>query len=471
MKLLLVFPDKIEVTYNLVSGLKQSGHEVVYLVGTGKKEDKFPGIIFHDHWDAWVGVPPKELTEAKFDPPGEELIKKLADVESIIITMMNKHFEKMGVDERKLVYYNLLGYWHGVLNKYKPEAIVFSSVPHPGYSYLIFELARMLNIKTLILQHITDLDRLVWYNDFWQGSRVLQEELIKNRGKNFALNDLDRDLQAYLEYYANDDHDATPEYFREVLKKHNFKRQVILKIRLGLKSIADFTFAKRVFSYFKKLFFNNIRKDYRRYYNPSPDFSKKFIYVPLHYQPECNTSPQGGVFVSQIFLVKTLSAALPKDWIIYVKEHPGQWLALGLNYNGYRFPGYYRQLVEINNVQLIPIETNSFSLINQSQAVATVTGSVGWEAILRHKPALIFGSAWYNDYPGIFKIDGVLSCRSALKKIESGYSQDNQSVINYLKCLELSSIKGPLDKLAEPGSAKEIIKIINQELKKVINGT
>jgi len=473
MRIFLIWPDTSQEAIDLVSGLKKSGHEIIYWAGTKKNEGKFPGIILHDHYDAWEGIPPKELAGIVFDPPGKELIEKMSSVESIILTMMNKHFKGMSVDERKNLYYGLLGYWRGVLNKFKPEAIVFSSVPHPTYSYLVFELARLLKIKTLMMQPISDIGRIVWYNDFWQGSSVLQTVLAANKDKKFVLEDLSEDLQLYFKVYTDESNDPTPSYFKKALEKNNLRNRIILKIRLTAKSMKDLTIFKKVFLYFKKLLTDNARKEYGRL-AVQPDLFRKFIYVPLHYQPECNTSPQGGPFVNQILMIKILSASLPNDWRIYVKEHPAQWMAFGLNYTDYRYRGYYRQIAKIKNVQLIPIETNSFLLINHSQAIASVTGTVGWEAILRQKPALIFGYAWYNDYSSIFKVNSAETCRTAINEIEKGYRPDRQSVINYLKCLELASFRNPVDeriknnlKFTKQERLNNILEMINRELKKL----
>ncbi|KKS34896.1 MAG: capsular polysaccharide biosynthesis protein [Parcubacteria group bacterium GW2011_GWC2_42_12] len=474
MRIFLVWVEEINECADLISGLKQSGHEIVYWLSTKKNQGKLPGTIVHDHYDAWLGISPPELATEEFDPPSEELIKKLFSVESIIMTMMNKHFEGMCVDERKNYYYNLLGYWYGVLNKFKPEAIIFPAPPHPTFLYLIFELARLLKIKTLIFEHIIDIGRMLWYNNIWQGNQTLLGELAANRDKKFTVKDLSEDLQLYLKHYADENKDATPEYLKDDLKKNNFKNKIILLIRLALKSVKDFTILKKVFLYLKKLLINNIQKEYRRFCTLQPDFSKKFIYVPLHLQPEMTTSPMGGVFASQILMIKILAAALPAGWKIYVKEHPVQWMFFGLNYNDYRYPGYYQQIAQIKNVKLVPIKTNSFSLIKQAQAVATVTGTAGWEAILRGKPALVFGHAWYNDCAGVFKVDSVESCRSALEKIANGYRLDDQAVMNYLKCFELASIRGLVDKwtginvkLTKREGLTNILSVINNELKKI----
>lgn len=471
MRIFLIWPDTSQEAIDLVSGLKKSGHEIIYWASTRKNEGKFPGVILHDHYDAWEGIPPKELADVVFDPPSEDLIEKMSSVESIILTMMNKHFEGKSVDERKNLYYSLLGYWYGILNKFKPEAIVFSSVPHPTYSYLVFELARLLKIKTLMMQPISDIGRIVWYHNFWQGSPALQEALVANKDKKFILDDLSEDLKLYFEFYTNENNDPTPSYFKKALEKNNLRNKILLKARLAVKSVKDLTIFKKAFLYVKKLLVDNARKEYRRLII-QPDLSQKFIYVPLHYQPECNTSPQGGAFVNQILMIKILSASLPKGWRIYVKEHPAQWMAFGLNYTDYRYKGYYQRIAEIKNVQLVPIETNSFLLINRSQAIANVTGTVGWEAILRQKPALVFGCAWYNDYPGILKVNGAEACRAAINKIENGYRPDRQSVINYLKCVELASFRNPIDerikgdlKFTKQERLDNILAMINRELK------
>lgn len=55
-----------------------------------------------------------------------------------------------------------------------------------------------------------------------------------------------------------------------------------------------------------------------------PKEGEKFIYVPLHMQPELTTCPLGGQFADQLLMVRMLSAHLPKGYRLYVKEHPDQ---------------------------------------------------------------------------------------------------------------------------------------------------
>src|SRR3989338_4564841 len=191
----------------------------------------------------------------------------------------------------------------------------------------------------------------------------------------------------------------------------------------------------KFFSYFKKKVSQNIKKEYCEV-ESIPDFSKPFVYFPLNYQPECTTSPQGDIFVDLILAIEMLAAALHEGWLIYVKEHPTQFLMRGINYSSSRFEGYYERIARIKNVYLVPAETNSYELINKSKLVASVTGTAVWEAALRLKPAMIFGHPWYQNFPFLFRVNSVESCKESFAKILKGFSISPQAGINFLKSLE-----------------------------------
>ena len=94
--------------------------------------------------------------------------------------MMNKRFDWMGVDERKHLYYQMLGYWGPILKKYKPDLIVFTAVPHAVYDYLVYELAQLWNIRTIMFDSTLLGDRYLYMNDFRVGCLDFQEVLLKN---------------------------------------------------------------------------------------------------------------------------------------------------------------------------------------------------------------------------------------------------------------------------------------------------
>jgi hypothetical protein len=130
--------------------------------------------------------------------------------------------------------------------------------------------------------------------------------------------------------------------------------------------------------------------------NQQIDIEQRFIYFPLQLQPEMTTSSLGGRFRDQLLAIEELSRILPDDVKIYVKENPKQGAYL-------RGPLFFHRLKRIPNVVFMPSFANTNTLIAHCEGVATITGTVGWEAVRKGKNAIVFGSTWYSSFPGVFR--------------------------------------------------------------------
>ncbi|MDP3935324.1 MAG: hypothetical protein Q8Q46_03870 [Candidatus Giovannonibacteria bacterium] len=435
---------------DVVKKIKEN-HTVLYLTSTDlsniNKSD-FPDTILHDHSEALNGIRAEKLAGENFAPPGEGLLKKMYETESIVLTMMNKHFEEKTVSERKFLYLKYVGYWDAVLQRYRPDAIVFPTTPHTVYDFVIYALAKIYNIKTVMMEPLWIGDRMISMNDYIEGPKIFLDTAEPFLGREAALNGISRDLREEYVSQHDKNKDTAPVMFVKSVKR-KYSGVVGLKIKIRsfwttITVLGDFSVFAKIITYFPRRLRPNQRMEYMSLAAP-PDFDKKFVYFPLHYQPERNSSPQGGVFVDQILMAETLSASLPEDWLLYIKEHPTQWLYRGPDYFSYRFMGYYRALAKLKNVRILPLETSARDLTERSEAVATITGTAGWEAILRRKPALIFGYPWYRHAPGVFRIWGVDSCRSALEKIKNGFSFSEEDIIKYLQVLDKATFHGYID--------------------------
>ncbi|MEM0952048.1 MAG: hypothetical protein AAGI66_07910 [Cyanobacteria bacterium P01_H01_bin.74] len=135
------------------------------------------------------------------------------------------------------------------------------------------------------------------------------------------------------------------------------------------------------------------------------DTSQPFIYFALHYQPEATTATIGGMFTDQLLAVERLAACLPVGWHIAVKENPYQSEYM-------RGHVFFDRLRAIANTTLIARDVNTYYLTKHAKFVATITGTVGWEAITGGKPVLIFGSAWYAGFPGVYQFEEGLDCNA-----------------------------------------------------------
>lgn len=126
------------------------------------------------------------------------------------------------------------------------------------------------------------------------------------------------------------------------------------------------------------------------------DYNDTFIYFPLHLQPEMTTSALGGEFRDQALAIELLARMLPSHLKIYVKENPKQRSYM-------RGPLFFHRLKRIPSVRILPSHADTHMLLEKCQWVATITGTVGWEAICNQKKVLVFGTPWYQMLPGVIR--------------------------------------------------------------------
>lgn len=109
----------------------------------------------------------------------------------------------------------------------------------------------------------------------------------------------------------------------------------------------------------------------------------------LHFQPERSTLPEAYGFAQQLAAVIALAEALPDDTRLYVKEHPAIFTA-DCHWKE-RLAFWYRLIARVRKVQLVPIESDPYELIDRSFCVATIAGTIAGEALIRGRPVVIFG--------------------------------------------------------------------------------
>tara|TARA_Y100000310_G_scaffold341747_1_gene441903 strand:+ start:1243 stop:2784 length:1542 start_codon:yes stop_codon:yes gene_type:complete len=505
-KKIFVFRFNSTMLIEVIKNLQGSEAEVVYWEGSKKYFDLFidteakklfPGTVFHNTIQAVQGISAPDIDTSEFIPPGEKLLQALSEYESQIIVMMSAvDTHNTPYSKKKYLYYKYLSYWNGVLSTSKPDAIIFGDIPHIAHQYTLYCLAKHLGIKVIMLRTIPVLGRLIFFQDHTVYKR-LQNELKKIKDKNYTLNDLDNKVKSYYLIQANSEKAATPFYMKKGYREGFTKQSKFLPINRVIVNLRKGTIFKTSIGYIKMLSIEReiaslegfkqsgyVMKKYNRDWNrkklefkkehkqyvQKPDLSKKFIYVALHKQPEASTSAMGGVFNNQILMIETLAKSIPDDWFLYVKENPLQWE--GPRAERGRYPGYYENIIKNKNVVLIPTNADTYELIQKSQAVATITGTVGWEAILRKRPALVFGHIWYSFAEGAYRVIDVPSCRKAIGEIIDGSGPNEQSNINFLVALIKSTIQGFPNKRFQKDSGltvEENIKNITGEYIKELN--
>ena len=469
MKLLLIWPTPAPEIRVLMDALAKEDHEILYWAGYRSIKDLTPrGAIFHDHYDALAARPADEWKEKRIDPLSADEIQKHAKLELLILSMMDKHFDASPVDERKHVFYQMLSYWTKVFDELNPDAVVYGNMPHSIYTSVVYEIALERGIPTICFE-----DPWAWvpghtllYRNFWNGSDELRTALKRLQGGQLSIESLQPLTQEYWERNVERREQKTTAAMVSQKRTAVGWGMVRNRAKVAMATLRKGTFVKAARGYLRRHIGANLPKEYASVVR-SPDWNKRFVYYPLHFQPERATSPLGGVYHDQILAAETFAAALPSGWELNIKEHPSQWwLRDRERYNSARYPGYYKRLAGIPNVRLVPVSTNTFDLIERSQAVVGLTGTAGWEALMRGKCTVVLGFPWYRDCPGVFRASSVEECADAFRSIAKGACVNKRDLLAYFKALEEASVPAYVDLIfvEKPFSLEENMRRLGQAI-------
>ena len=491
-------PFWIDVAEKMAS---DAGWEPCYWIASPEMEklvwDRFPSIVFHSNLDAIRGIAPVNYASLTLSVLDQPLMEAMARCESLALKMMDRMdaLDSFSYGERLRLYYRLLRYWVSVLDDLRPEMVIFSTIPHIVYDYVLYALCRHRGVKTTLFE-FTKMRGLVFplctFEDETDVSREYRRLLANYQPGSVHLSEAterylqsltgsEKDLPAYIQPFysalAHKPFQADPAAVAEPAPKarrHNLRvlagvgRKLMAKARSSLAApYRHFTAppprnylkveGKRPeesfisgFQYrlFRRRSIKRMRELAAHYANLAQpvDLSSPYVYVPLSYQPERTTSPLGGVFVNQLLMLEMLSVSLPQGWQLYVKEHPTHFFeGRAFRTQCARTADFYDDIAALPNVRLAPMSLSSFELTDHAQAVASVSGTAGWEAVTRGKPGLVFGYPWYQGCEGIFHTTTKESCVQALRQIESGYTVDPENLRLFIHALERVAFVGYVD--------------------------
>lgn len=424
----------------------------------------FPNCVYQSYRDAWRGIFNKEVeNKASQSYLDIDFLNEFSRYELQAIKMMDRmDFDRYSFNymERVRHFHRLIKSWLAVIELYKPELVVSAVNPHRIYDYVLYLLCQKKDIPFVIFQYSICVG-WTWsnMNVYSVGDKFEKDyQRYLNQG-GLTKDDLPADIKNKYEIVTKDYSVAVPYYvkmnqdqsrqqsnllklFLLYLKKYKWfgKGGVLSKgilpslmrksrnhsLEEGNKGIFDSIYQKT----------KQVRDcgKMRRFYSSLtevPDLNKNYILLPLHYQPEATSSPAGDMFVDQTLCVETLLKNTPEDYMIYVKEHKPQFMPQLLGMTN-RIKEFYTDMLKNERVKLLPLDMDTYTLMNNSKAVATVAGTVGWEAVMHKIPVIIFGFVWYEKMPGVLRITDSASASKIMDFIRS-YSFNEQYVLAYLK--------------------------------------
>lgn len=374
-------------------------------------------------------------------PLDAELIESMAHCETMFLAMIERYALNNDIPyaERKRQYLAHLRYWDHVLRTEKIGLYLLNHSPHQCFDLVIYDLCKLRGIPTYLLDRCYNVDGVFLVKDFEKSAEQLLPAMEKLRME-YADQSKQIPLSpSYEAFYTVQTTQMVPAWSPgkrdEHLTKKNFFSKWIGK-SLELLHRNPVKFLKAVISpdVWTRKFKQHRTARFYDEHTVEPDFSLPYIYMPLSKQPEDGVLPRGGAFANQELMVQLVAAHVPPGVCVYLKEHPAQGEL-------FRSEAFYRSIRELPNVRFVPRSADSLRLIHNAKAIATITGTAGFEAIFRGKPVLMFGHRFCQYAPGTYMIRSAADCRSAMEQIfEKGETPPLRDVRLFMKAVEETSV-------------------------------
>ena len=334
-------------------------------------------------------------------------------------------FHSFSSDEILSIIESLTKFFYSFLNQIKPDFILMQKTGENLSNFLLYNIAKSMNIKTFMMVET----RL-------SNSFVISDDLL--------ISVLKKDF----EKIKNDLSHTVKEYGPDFIQKRAVAQTVksFLSVEFGKAS-----FIQKVIRYSKRLrtdpepiFYNrgktkskmlrwrcheffelrkrqNFLEKYSLKYIPD----KKFIYFPLPVQPESQSNAWAPFHVNTISIIENIAKSIPSDYTLFVKEHPGQ---KGKNWRSIEF---YKKIIALPNVQLIHSNVNNFEMISKSDLIILINSSSGLESLFYKKPVIVFGDVFYDVTSMVNKVENIEDLPNLIRDslFSSKFSNDELSFL------------------------------------------
>ena len=383
---------------------------------------------------------------------GSDFLSNMYECESVFFSTIDRCsvYFSYKVNYNKNYFYDLLSFFKSFFeNNKNVKFVFFPTTPHFPVDIVLFYVAKYFSVKTIILNR-TDLNNKFYFRNDWRNTHLFNENINYKSIYNISKEQLkvDSDFVKYsqtlnkssLDNFIDSKNilDKLIEYYKLLKVSYNYyKQRDGASVSHLNKKVSLYDVIKIVFKRYNE---NKILKKYYKSKMIEPEINSKYLYFPLHFQPERSTTPEGIFFSNQIKAVELLRKILDKSIKIYVKEHPRQFDNYGsadIRKRSSRSIMFYKKIIDLKETYLIDLAYDSKKLIKNSTIIATISGSSGWQGIIHNKPVIVFGKPWYSNYKWCYHIDSEESGLIAIKNINAKINDSKKNDLeNYLKNIE-----------------------------------
>lgn len=402
---------------------------------------------------AWKGLGfPEYIDRYIFD---EEELKKISFFEMVGLKMIDRldpDGESFPFNNRLYFFRDLLGYWMKVVESKSIDVVISPSIPHRVFDYALYVVCQIKKIRFLMFQMTPFGSQSLIIDNVETMPNIDYKSYIGEVPSQEIIDKINKVKRSYLE--------AIPEYMKvHALNDKTSMFDTVKKIprasyRLLFRKPNTYWVNKGYLpeeSNYNSVQFQKMQttrshqvKNYEKLYQSlaTDESHNDFVLVALHYQPEETSCPTGGSYADQILIIQLLNSILPKSTTILVKEHKSQFYTHQEGASG-RDKSFYSRIGNISHrVKFASVDAEPFELIDNANAVVTISGTIGWESAIRGTPVLVFGRAWYEAMPRVFKVKTKDDINHALDKIAALKNKDlDDDILAFHAALENKLIR------------------------------
>lgn len=345
------------------------------------------------------GIEAITMEEADFLQDLEQLDFKL--IEDFRATQRKVEFGMMrNLNSNMLIankYYNALSYFYRIFTRHSIDCVFVTRLPH-GFipETILLDMGKFFNIPTYCISATTP-----------SYSSILRYDRDENIATTAPLSatEVTQDLFYAKKTTTKEDKIKQALEGRRIYSMlHKWGGMILiealscikrrsLKIHMGF--YKNMRFIEKLYSFYRL-------KEMQRFYTKhaiSLDPKQKYIFFALHFEPEAVTSVIMQL-QNQLTIIQLLASALPKGWLLLLKDHPHQYGINNIldnyfltNIQFFKDKSFYEEVLKLPNVRLITLDTPSDKLIEYSQAIASIRGNIILEAIHCAKPCITFDNS------------------------------------------------------------------------------
>ncbi|MBD1161916.1 hypothetical protein IDH30_06535, partial [Pelagibacterales bacterium SAG-MED15] len=329
---------------------------------------------------------------------------------------------------------------------------------HEGPDFLVYKLAKILNIKTILMYPSIIPDRYFTVESFEELGHFKNEINVKNDIKNIKFESLEKKYTDKIHLLTN----QRERMYRSLTSREIFSKDIrslsskkIFSKKFFKDIIRDYLIKfKLIYREDEKFFYKNYLENLNKIEKSKEEIlnlvhDRKIIFFPLHMQPELSTSLLGAIYEDQILALEKLNSLPKNEWIIVAKEQQSQ-----THYQRNSF--FFKRLKGLKNVFFLKRTENTKEFLDKSDMTATISGTIGFQGLLKSKKCLLFGHSWYKNLHGVLKIK---NSTDEQQINDFFYDQfDKTKFINDLQKLLSTCDKGII---ADYGSSYEFDKNLN----------